>query len=152
VSLIDLMPVLCRYSGLACPADAAGGDAIFRGGAPPHRHVVVEGQRTSRRNRGLIGERYKLISQPDRRAGEAPYRLYDLSADPDETRDLLAGGALAEDARDAFERLRHALPGAVTPRARTRSERVPVEPDLAERLRALGYAEGDESEAPAAGP
>lgn len=152
VSLIDLMPVLCRYSGLPCPADAAGGDAIFAGGAPPQPHLVVEGQRTSRRNRGLIGERYKLIWQPDRRAGEAPYRLYDLSADPDETRDLLAGGAVADETRAAFERLRHALPGAVAPRARARSERVPVDPELAERLRALGYAEGDESEASPAGP
>ena len=82
----------------------------------------------------------------------APYRLYDLSADPDETRDLLAGGAVADETRAAFERLRHALPGAVTPRARARSERVPVDPELAERLRALGYAEGDESEASPAGP
>jgi arylsulfatase A-like enzyme len=111
--------------------------------------------------RGLRDGRWKLHLTPDRAGGR--WELYDLATDPGETRDLVAdgtagedlqlrlvavlGAALPADERQGLEALGirfDAVPGsyAVTPSAApsVEEERV-LDPNDAEALRALGYAE-----------
>jgi arylsulfatase A-like enzyme len=77
----------------------------------------------------LIRNQYKIIEMP-RRRGEK-FELFDLQADPRETVDLFSPGNPVY--ADLVRRLeRHREPeGAQSP--------APIDPDAAERLRALGY-------------
>jgi len=127
----DVLPTLLGRLGLASPAGLDGVDLLADGrrerdeayaeteypasfGWSPLRSVRVGG--------------LKLIDAP------RP-ELYDLAADPRETRDLAA------ERPDAVERLRQALRGA------SGRERAPslarLDPASAERLRALGYVSGE---------
>jgi arylsulfatase len=143
VSLIDLMPSLCAYLGLECGADLQGW-SLF--GAQPSRRrlLVTEGVMTRPRNRAVRGERWKLLYEPDgRRDGleeASPWSLYDLEDDPAERRDRLAGAPDAE-AKRIFARFQQALHEAVAETRVPERQTAPVDRELAERLRVLGYVE-----------
>ena len=143
VSLLDLMPSLCAYLGVECRGDLQGW-SLF--GAPPSRRrlLVTEGVMTRPRNRAVRGERWKLLYEPDgRRDGReqtSPWSLYDVEADPAEQRDRLGGRPDAEATR-VFARLQHALLEAVADVGVPERRTAPVDPELAERLRVLGYVE-----------
>ncbi|HET9480620.1 MAG TPA: hypothetical protein VFP98_02600, partial [Candidatus Polarisedimenticolia bacterium] len=64
--------------------------------------------------------------------------LYDLAADPGETRDLL-GPESSREARAIFERLSRSLKGAVPAWNHPGRSSRPLDPEELERLRSLGY-------------
>ncbi len=143
VSLVDLMPSLCAYLGVECRGDLQGW-SLFGGPPSRRRFLVSEGVMTRPRNRAVRGERWKLLYEPDgRRDGleqASPWSLYDVEADPAEQRDRLAGRPDAEATR-VFARLQSALLEAVAEVRVPERRTAPVDPELAERLRALGYLE-----------
>ena len=95
---------------------------------------------------GVVSERdvLKLFYEPDgRRDGReqaSPWSLYDVEDDPEERRDRLAGEPDAE-AKRVFEQLRNALREAADDVRAPERRTAPVDPELAERLRDLGYVE-----------
>jgi len=153
VGLIDLLPTLCVYLGVACPEPMAGTSWIAGPGAgdPPPRYLVSEGVQRLPRARALQNERYKLLYQPGgrygadgivrpRRPDEFPYLLFDLRADPEEKRDLLSREGVTPEARAIGESLAAAMNEVVAriePRA---PDAAPVDPEQRKRLEDLGYA------------
>jgi arylsulfatase A-like enzyme len=150
VSLVDVTPTLVELLGLAPAAEGAfeGRSLVpyLRGEELPPRPVFAESGRSyfpqmipervsfdvPGRFRTVVDGSWKLIWTPGREA-DAAYRLFDLAADPDETRDLSA------DHPERVQELRRELarwtagdvgqpPPAIS------------EPDEA-ALRALGYIE-----------
>jgi hypothetical protein len=124
---------------------------------------MVEGVHAHPSHRAVVGERYKLIHEPDGRVGPDfvrdpaqgkahPSSLYDLREDPAERRDLLADEVRPPE----IEATRLELMQALDAVARTPRKSAPVtkiDPAMAERLRALGYLgeelpAGEEPDAP----
>ena len=143
VSLVDLMPSVCAYLGVECRGNLQGWN--FFSTLPPRRRLLVtEGVMNRPRNRAVRGERWKLLYEPDgRRDGRedaSPWSLYDLEDDSAEQRDRLAGRPDAEAMR-VFAHLRHGLREAVAETRAPQRRTAPVDPEMAERLRALGYVE-----------
>jgi arylsulfatase A-like enzyme len=75
---------------------------------------------------------WKLVFVPDAQGGQS--RLYDLRADPGETRDVAATTP------DVLASLRAHLESILAEEA-GRSPDAPLSPEELERLRALGYAD-----------
>jgi choline-sulfatase len=128
----DLLPTLLALSGVAVPAGLDGRDLMA--GAPREAYAETEYPQSLgfAPLRSLRAGALKYIDAP------RP-ELYDLSADPGETRDLAASRAAD------VERLRAALAAA---RGNARSSQASADPAVAERLRALGYV-GTGAAAPA---
>ena len=128
VSLVDIAPTMLRWAGLAPPAAMPGVD--LRGAMPEERDVYSETMYPRAAGwhglTALSGSRWKVIQS-------AAPELYDIQADPGETRDLagahrqtaVAMGAAA--ARAGVS----AAPSAAAPSAEAMA-----------RLRALGYVSG----------
>jgi arylsulfatase A-like enzyme/parvulin-like peptidyl-prolyl isomerase len=144
VSQIDLLPTLLDLLGLAAPP-LPGRSLRPRWGAdPPARPAEIYSESLYAylhfgwaSLRSLIEGRLKLIEAPQ-------IELYDLAADPGETRNLAA-----ERAQDV-ERLRQRLEvlAGASPAARPAPA---VDSETLRALGALGYVSGSSSE-PAAGP
>jgi arylsulfatase A-like enzyme len=163
VGLVDVLPTVCAYLGIPCP-DGLAGASFLRGagGAGPPRFLTVEGVPHHPSHRAVVGERYKLIHEPDGRTGPGfvrdpeqgrahPSALYDLDADPGERTDLLANEPRPPAIEAAARELREALDAiAARPRAPAPAS-TPIDPALAERLRALGYLSGEADERPQPG-
>jgi arylsulfatase len=138
--LVDVLPTLCSYLGLACPEGLAGRDLL----APraTRRYLVSEAVGVAPRHRSIRNEDWKLIWQPDgapegKRAN--PYSLYEIAVDPGETRDLI-------DARDpalraVAERLEAELQAAGPALPQQTAPNVQIDKPVRERLRQLGYVE-----------
>lgn len=145
----DLLPFLCHYSGLTCPAPSpvrAGRDRLSRAGPPSaaQRGVLFEGVSGAPRHRGVRLDRDVLLWEPDATDGRPHYRLFDVVADPAQAHELLHAGDASqrEAARARLPRLEAELEAYPTPKLRApRGPRAPLAPGLAERLRALGYGE-----------
>jgi arylsulfatase A-like enzyme/Flp pilus assembly protein TadD len=124
----DVLPTLLALLGVPAPAGLDGRD-LLAGEAP--REAYAESFYPASFGwsplRSLRVGALKLVEAP------RP-ELYDLAADPKETRDL--AGARAVD----VERLRGALQALL--RTETRVAKHSSDPEVAERLRALGYAAG----------
>jgi len=141
VGLVDLMPTLCSYLGIACPAQLAGQSLIDAGTSPP-RFLVAEAVGSQPRHRAIRGERYKLIYEPGNppdgpRAN--PFRLFDIVADPEERSELLASGDARN--REIAERMQAILLAPPPPGPQLTERLVPFEGDTEQRLRALGYVQ-----------
>ena len=154
-SSLDVAPTLLGLLGLPVPAAFRGFDwsAVLRGEAPPprertlwfqaHKGAVLSSRETATaRRRGLLAA--GVLAWPEGRmeivrAGSGERAVFDLAADPGETRNLAAAASPpSERARGwlvdlrrgllASDRLAHAgAPGA--------------DPESARRLRALGYTQ-----------
>ena len=147
VGLVDVMPTLCRYLGLACPAASAGVsfvvDGTTRARAP--RYLVSEGVVKQPEHRAIRNATYKLLWETGMRGDgskkDNPYSLYDFADDPGETRDLLAPEHHSAEADRVFETMKAALHEAVPGYDAPAGRRAPLDAQTLERLRALGYAE-----------
>jgi len=138
--LIDVLPTLCSYLGLACPEGLAGRDLL----APraTRRYLVSEAVGVAPRHRSIRNEDWKLIWQPDG-APEGkrtnPYSLYQIAEDPGESRDLI--DAPDPKLRAVAERLEAELQAAGPVVPRHTAPNVQIDGHVRERLRQLGYAE-----------
>lgn len=142
VSLIDLVPTMCAYLGVPCPAPVFGHRFIAVGQTPTTSgYVVTEGVMAKPRHRTVRNASYKLFWEPDGSPTEGPgeYSLYDIAHDPGEKNDLLATSRATPEreriARELATRLRDAVPPYTRPKAAV----APVDPELEKRLRSLGY-------------
>jgi arylsulfatase A-like enzyme len=141
VGLVDLLPTLCSYLGIACPAQLAGRSLIDAGASTP-RFLLAEAVGSQPRHRAVRGRRYKLIYEPGNPPDGPrpnPYLLYDIAADPEERSDLLASGDAGT--REIAERMQAILLAPLPPGPRLTHRLVPFEDDTEKRLRALGYVE-----------
>jgi arylsulfatase len=141
VGLVDLLPTLCSYLGIACPAQLAGRSLIDAGASTP-RFLLAEAVGSQPRHRAVRGRRYKLIYEPGNPPDGPrpnPYLLYDIAADPEERTDLLASGDART--REIAERMQAILRAPLPPGPRLTHRLVPFEEDTEKRLRALGYVQ-----------
>jgi arylsulfatase A-like enzyme len=145
VGLIDLMPTLCEWSGLDCPSGMTG-RSLFAGDAAAEdrgRTYLGEAALVDLHQRAAYRGRYKLIHTPGRRAETSPppraWSLFDLAEDPVEERDLLAGDERPAAVEAAFAELRGAVEQSLAGGTVLDPADAPIDPDLEERLRSLGY-------------
>lgn len=138
-SLIDVVPTLVATLGLELPADDLRQFNGVNALAPEPAREFAFAQRTSNVHRpwgkadrfALVGHRWKFVH--DTVEGE---HLYDLAADPAETRNLL------EERPEVAEQLRHRLfqEIAVWSESEKSFEVLEVKaPEILDELRALGY-------------
>ena len=143
LGLIDVLPTLCTYLGLACP-EPIFGVSLLAPGADHHladRYLVTEGVMHKPFNRAIRDARYKLVWQPARGPDGTGNMLFDLAADPNETRDLMDWEHRTEESARAYGRLTRAMATVVPEFTRPDSEKVPLTPEEIERLKALGYVQ-----------
>ncbi len=135
VSLVDVLPTLLERLGLPRPEHVQGRSfAALLDGAPAEPGPVYS-EWAARGVRALRVGRWKYV---DRRVAR---ELYDLSRDPDEQRDLWeAHPRIGERLRRDAERMADAT--AQMAASVRRGERFGLDPDLRERLEALGYLGG----------
>jgi len=147
VSLVDLMPTVLARFGLAAPGPLDGVDLSpgWSGGALPPRVLFGEADHNNmvdgkpvediKRSARLGHEKLHL----DRLTGQT--QLFDLAADPAETKDLAAA------APEKVELLRAALARFLDGAAAGAKTDEALSPADAALLRDLGYAGGEEDEA-----
>jgi arylsulfatase A-like enzyme/uncharacterized membrane protein YbhN (UPF0104 family) len=143
VQSIDLMPTLLGLAGVPVPAGVQGHE-LFRDNPSVFAEESLEGNVLKALRLKRAGSQVKLISaNPDNPRGRKPFELYRVDQDPSEKVDLASGEPdLLEFTRDA---LRDQAAGAARGRATARKVDVDVDTRNVERLRALGYAGGDQS-------
>ena len=146
VGLVDLMPTACDYLGVECPGDVQGWSFLAGPGGPDRRerrYLAIEGVMRAARHRAVQNRRFKLHFEPNYRpgsdAGPGPYSLFDLAEDREERWDRLAPARRGSGSDRAFEALSAALPDAVATLPRRAPKTREIEPDVLERLEALGY-------------
>ena len=148
VGLIDVMPTLCDWGGLDCPATMEG--RSFFAGEPATEDLNApyrsEAALVDLAQRAAYRGRYKVIHAPGQRAEANPppraWSLFDLEADPGEENDLLERPGLPEAAEQVFAVLRETIEAAGEIAAPALApETTPVDPQLEQRLRSLGYVE-----------
>jgi arylsulfatase A-like enzyme len=134
VSGVDLVPTALARLGEPVPQGLDGIDLSpsWRGAAPPERVILAETgpDPVSETLRSIRSGRFKLIRSADR------VELYDVVDDPREQRNLAA--ARPELVAQLSARLDRQVRRAVRP-----SERVLLDEESLERLRALGYVAPD---------
>jgi arylsulfatase A-like enzyme len=138
--LVDVLPTLCTYLGLACPANLAGQDLLAQRAG--RRFLVSEAVGTAPRHRAIRNRRWKLLWQPDGAPDGPradPYSLYDMASDPGEQHDL--AGATDPALRRALDELRRSLAAAGPEHPLFDAPNVSVDRPVEERLRALGYVQ-----------
>jgi arylsulfatase A-like enzyme len=138
--LVDVMPTLCTYVGIACPPDEAGQDLLAQRAG--RRFLVSEAVGAAPRHRAIRNRRWKLLWQPDGAPDGPhadPYSLYDMASDPGERRDLV--GAMDPASRRTIDELTRVLATAGPDRPRYDAPNVTVDRPVEDRLRALGYVQ-----------
>ena len=142
VALIDLMPTLCTYLGVRCPSPIFGRRFISAGQSMTGSgYIVTEGVVAKPKHRSLRNETYKLFWEPDGSPAQGPgeFSLYDVTKDPGEKDDLLAANPVPTEIAHIAGALAIRLEESVPPFERPKATFAPVEPELKERLRSLGY-------------
>lgn len=149
--LIDVRASLCAYLGVECPGPDAG-RSWFAPEASA-RVVVTEGVIAQPAHRSARDRRYKLVSEPGGGVGlekprqrlpkAEPLSLFDLAADPGESRDLLP--AIGEDPQlgEIVARLRRELAEGIPAAPDWAREERALDPETRKRLEALGYLGAD---------
>jgi arylsulfatase A-like enzyme len=140
VGLIDVLPTLCDYLGLDCPKAMSGRSWLHA--SPERRWLAAEGVGGQPRHRAIRNAEWKLQWEPGAPPDGPlanPYRLYHISLDPGEREDLAESNA--PEVRRALERLEPTLHGAVAAFAAPARSTAPIDPELEQRLRGLGYLE-----------
>ena len=134
---VDLLPTVLELVGLPTPENVAGRSLVplLEGREEPARVVVARNQQGTQV--AVSDGRFKLVAEPA--AGRA--RLFDLERDPGETGRGPAPSR-AEIAR--LQELRRAHLDAVQVESAATS--APLDPEIAESLRALGYVGDSEPE------
>jgi choline-sulfatase len=139
VGLVDVLPTACEILGVPCPAEVEGRSLVplLRGGAGGFPRPVfsefLDGQRAARMGR------YKLIVRG------SSTTLFDLGADPDETRDMsdaapIASAMMRELLGAHLGRFVEAgASGGAAQKKRHESEDVTIDAKTREQLKALGY-------------
>jgi arylsulfatase A-like enzyme len=133
-SLVDVVPTVAAAFGLRWPARTDGRDlsSLGAGGAAGRREgVLTEALGSGAQRRSFRTARYKLIATLDAAPGEE--ELYDLVADPGETRNI----ALSEPG--LASRFRSLL-ASFDPLEITEEE-ASIDQELEDQLRALGYVQ-----------
>ena len=129
VQLIDLFPTLLEMAGAPLPATSGRAlEVLWDRRSPSHSAMSeIVGAQSAMRE-----ERFKLIT-----LASGQVQLFDLARDPHETLDVAAANPARVNAmRTSLERMReHALEEG----RGIHTEMVPIDPDVARRLRALGY-------------
>ncbi|HKJ23551.1 MAG TPA: sulfatase-like hydrolase/transferase, partial [Myxococcota bacterium] len=150
VSLVSLAPTILELAGVDAGGRAFEGPSLASfvagGEPPPAGHVFAEVDfrgpvAKQAKKKAVIGPRFKLIR--DDRRGRV--ELYDLANDPHERRNLARGGT--SPAVDALQRELYDFTTRELPPLGGASDEVPIDPELRERLRQLGYVEGEATEA-----
>jgi arylsulfatase A-like enzyme len=143
VSLVDVMPTVCAYLDVACPAGLAGTSLVSSPADPAaedvSRYLLAEGAMWRPELRVLRDRRLKLMTGPDQPGGAPGQALFDLAGDPRETRNLLKSPRASRPAKEAAEAMARALAAVVAEGQALPRRTVPLQPEQLERLRALGY-------------
>jgi arylsulfatase A-like enzyme len=129
VQLIDLFPTLLEMAGAPLPATSGRAlEVLWDRRSPSHSAMSeIVGAQSALRE-----ERFKLIT-----FASGQVQLFDLARDPPETLDVAAANpARVHAMQTSLDRMReHALEAG----REIHTEMVPIDPDVARRLRALGY-------------
>jgi arylsulfatase A-like enzyme len=131
VQLIDLFPTLLEMAGAPLPATSGRAlDVLWDRRSLSHAAMSeIAGAQFALRE-----DRFKLIA-----FATGQVQLFDLARDPHETVDVAAGNpARLESMRTALDRMRAA---ALEAGRSVHTEMAPIDPDVARRLRALGYVQ-----------
>jgi arylsulfatase A-like enzyme len=129
VQLIDLFPTLLEMAGAPLPATSGRAlDVLWDRRRLSHAAMSeIAGAQVALRQDG-----FKLIA-----FATGQVQLFDLARDPHETADVAAGNPARVDAmRTALDRMRA---DALEAGRSVHTEMAPIDPDVARRLRALGY-------------
>lgn len=100
VSAIELVPTVCAAAGVPPPPGVVGRSLLSEGESEQHEGFVVI-EIPPNAGRGVRAGRYKLVSYAD----DTVDQLYDLQADPGETRNLAGDVGYAEILNDLRSRL-----------------------------------------------
>jgi arylsulfatase A-like enzyme len=131
VQLIDLFPTLLELAGAPLPATSGRAlEVLWDPKSPSHPAMSeIVGVQSTLREEG-----FKLIAFP---SGQA--QLFNLARDPHEKVDVAAANpARVHAMQTALDRMRA---DALEAGRGVHTERVPIDPDVARRLRALGYVQ-----------
>lgn len=145
VSLVDVMPTVCSYLGVVCSLQLSGISLVAaagHGSTPQPRYVVSEGVMAQPGNRSIRNRSWKLTWDPYLPSGERdphPYLLFDLEHDPGETRNLASPQLATSHARRTLAIMVPQLAAVAPSSPAPPRDLAPIDPSLAERLRALGY-------------
>ena len=141
IGLIDLIPTLCSLLDIDLSLPVFGVSVLRddRDGEGEGRYIVTEGVMHKPSNRAIRDDTYKLLWQPQRGYDDKGHALFNIEDDPGETRDLLSPERLTGSTRPIFERLARAVRRAVPPFEGPEREQRPIDPELLERLRSIGY-------------
>jgi arylsulfatase A-like enzyme len=129
VQLIDLFPTLLEMAGAPLPATSGRAlDVLWDRRSPSHPAMSeIVGAQSALRD-----ERFKLVT-----LATGQMQLFDLARDPHETVDVAAANPARVNAmRTSLDRMREQ---ALEAGRGIHTEMVPIDPDVARRLRALGY-------------
>jgi arylsulfatase A-like enzyme len=140
VSIADVFPTVLEALGIPVEPGVAGRSlwGLLRGGAvPPERSLVAEALLHKRERKALIRWPHKLVFEPS--SGRS--QLFDLAADPAETRDLAESEPGLR--QELLAELEATLEAASRERAARREATFPEA--IEERLRGLGYLDAEGS-------
>jgi arylsulfatase A-like enzyme len=142
VQSIDIMPTLLKLAALPIPPGVQGQDMF-----DPHDNVFAEESHEGNVLRALrmqrSGSTLKLIeANPGNPRGLSPRELYQVDQDPGEQVNLL--DERPELLQLSVQALESEASGAAEGRATQKSVNISSDRTVAERLRALGYAGGDQ--------
>ena len=146
VSLVDVMPTLLDLAGVTVPPDSDGRSLapLLRGeesaDRPAYAELLHPKSRTPLVRRVSMRDgRYKLIvNAPPLTPAEPATELYDVVEDPDERRNL-AGEEPQQ--KESLARLLREQREVNEQAGFARFEAEHLQPEVRERLRALGYVE-----------
>jgi arylsulfatase A-like enzyme len=135
VGLIDLLPTLCTYLGIDCPAGTMGRSLLAPAReAARSAGIGIEGVMHKPHNRAIVAWPYKLLVQPEDGPDGVGNALFDLERDPGERTNLLEDATL----EGKLDELTREL-AVLIPEPAPAAPAVTLDPEQIERLRALGY-------------